>query len=114
MSASVSPHSYASSTSARARATCTFVRAGTTVPPLWNSQSMPSAAATRPTSSTHARIAAVIAFARSREDPLSEASRVRDTGKRPETHPPLRPDAPKPATSLSSTAIRSEGSRSVR
>ena len=37
-----------------------------------------------------------------------------EAGKRAEHQPPLRPDAPYPATSASSTAIRSDGSASAR
>ena len=46
------PYPAASSTSARAARSCTFERAQATVPPFAKSQSMPSAAVTRPTSST--------------------------------------------------------------
>ena len=47
-SSSPKPHRRASATSARARSSCTGVRAATTVPPLLKWQSMPSASATRP------------------------------------------------------------------
>ena len=82
------------------------------VPPLAKWASMPSAASTRPTSSTVARIAACCASADSREP--SSAREDSDAGNRAEHQPPLRPLAPNPATSASSTAIRSDGSASAR
>jgi hypothetical protein len=87
--------------SARARASWALLRASTMVPPLAKWQSIPSTSATRPTSSTDARIAASCAS-------------PSDVGNRAEHHPPLRPDAPKPATSASTTTIRSDGSASAR
>ena len=38
--------------------------------------------------------------------------RFHGVGKMADAHPPLRPDAPKPAISRSTTTTRSEGSRS--
>ncbi len=84
------------------------------VPPLATWASMPSAAATRTTSSTVARIAACWASAPSRVPPSSRATDPSDFGKSAEHQPPLRPDAPYPATSASSTTIRSVGSASAR
>ncbi|CAB4715456.1 unannotated protein [freshwater metagenome] len=73
---------------------------------------MPSAAATRATSRTEPRIAWCCASAPVRL-PIA-ASVSSEAGKRAEHQPPLRPEAPKPATSASSTAIRSVGSASAR
>ena len=73
---------------------------------------MPSVRATRRTSSTDSRIARYCATAASR--PASAASRRALTGNSAEHQPPLRPDAPKPATSASSTTIRSPGSGCCR
>ena len=84
-------------TPARARASWALLRASTMVPPLAKWQSMPSARATRWTSSTEARIAASCAS-------------PSDVGNSAEHQPPLRPEAPNPATSASSTTIRSAGS----
>jgi len=73
---------------------------------------MPSAAAARPTSSTEPTIARCIAIAGPR--PCRRASVPIDWGKSAEHQPPLRPDAPNPAISFSSTAIRSVGSAVAR
>ena len=83
-------------------------RASRIVPPLATCASMPSAPATRATSSTVARIAACWASAASR--PPSAASAGSSAGNSAEHQPPLRPDAPKPATSDSSTRSDSDGS----
>ena len=72
----------------------------------------PADAAARPTSSTVAIIARRIARAASR--PWVRSSDAVDRGNRALHHPPLRPDAPNPAISFSSTAMRSAGSRSSR
>jgi hypothetical protein len=77
------------------------VRASDTVPPLAKWQSMPSAAAARPTSSTVSSSAACIAG-------------VTAAGNRAEHQPPLRPDAPKPQYSASSTTIRRSGAARAR
>jgi len=69
---------------------------------------MPSAAASAPTARTVPSRARCMATAPSR--PESLASRAHEVGNSAEHQPPLRPDAPKPATSRSSTAIRSDGS----
>ena len=87
--------------SARARASWAWFRASTMVPPLAKWQSIPSARVTRWTSSTEARIAASCAS-------------PSDVGNSAEHQPPLRPEAPKPATSASTTTIRSVGSASER
>ncbi len=87
--------------SARARASCALLRARTMVPPLAKWQSIPSASVTRRTSSTEARMAASCAS-------------PSELGNRAEHQPPLRPEAPKPATSASTTTIRSDGSASAR
>ena len=70
-------------------------------------QSMFSAAATRPTSSTVACMARYIATAASR--PAIRVSLPSEAGNSAEHQPPLRPDAPKPAISASHTATRSPG-----
>ena len=77
---------------------------------------MPSASITRPTSSTVARIAACWASAPSLSggSPFSCATLSSDAGNSAEHQPPLRPDAPNPATSASTTATFSEGSASAR
>ena len=106
------PNSAASCASARARSSWASDRATTTVPPSAMSASMPSAAATRPTSATESRIAAYCAIAASR--PASAASRSIGTGNSAEHQPPLRPDAPKPAISASTSTIRSSGSSCCR
>ena len=76
-------------------------------PPLTKSQSMPSRAQAAPTSSTvswAARSSAAIAAS-------PAASRWRDPVETsPSTQPPLRPEAPKPATSRSRTTTASDGS----
>ena len=94
--------------SARARASWARERARMTVPPLTQSQAMPSSATTAPTPSTASRIAARIA----------SAARARAGGPAPskagnsaEHQPPLRPLAPNPATPLDDDT-RSDGSRS--
>ena len=69
---------------------------------------MPSRAATRPTSSTVPNIARWSAIAAPR--PASAARRSRFMATNAEHQPPLRPEAPNPATSRSSTAIRIPGS----
>jgi hypothetical protein len=46
--------------------------------------------------------------------PASRASVETPTGYSAEHHPPLRPDAPKPAISRSSSATRSDGSAACR
>ncbi len=45
---------------------------------------------------------------------LRAASDDEDAGKSAEHHPPLRPEAPNPATSASHTAIRRPGSARAR
>ena len=84
------------------------------VPPLTTSAAMPSAAATRATSSTVSRIAACWASAPAREPPASAARCSREAGKRAEHQPPLRPDAPNPTCSASSTTTRRPGSAAAR
>ena len=76
------------------------------------SAAMPSAAATRATSTTDARMAAYCSRAASA--PTSSASVAALTGNSAEHQPPLRPEAPNPATSCSSTATRSDGSTACR
>ena len=71
-------------------------------------QSMPSAAVTRPTSSTVSCMARYMATAARR--PAIRSSLAREAGNSAEHQPPLRPEAPKPAISRSHTAIRSPGS----
>ena len=102
------PNRRSSATSALANSRCTALRANTTVPPRSKSQSMPSSRATRPTSSTVSTIACRIATAASK--PCWRSSDPGERGNSAEHQPPLRPDAPKPAISRSSTAIRSWGS----
>ena len=92
---------------ARRRASWGAVWATVSEPPLTKSQSMPSRAQAAPTSSTvswaarsSAAIAASPAAARWRE-PVETS---------PSTQPPLRPEAPKPATSRSRTTTASDGS----
>ena len=77
-------------------------------PPLAHPQSISSRSTTVPTSSTVACIARAIASA----DPGPLARSTADGGPlgSPTHHPPLRPDAPKPAVSRSSTTTRSDGS----
>ena len=65
---------------------------------------MPSSAATRPTSSTVANISFCMAMAASR--PWLLASFASGVAKYGDTQPPLRPEAPKPAISFSTTTMR--------
>jgi hypothetical protein len=102
----------AAATSSSARASWAGVRATAIVPPLAKWQSMPSAAATRPTSSTVSRIACCWASAPSRS--ASAARPAALLGNSAEHQPPLRPDAPNPVVSASSTTTRSEGSAASR
>ena len=87
-------------------------RANWTVPPLAQWQSIPSSAATLPTSSTVCCIARYMAIADSR--PAIRSSLASDAGNRAEHQPPLRPDAPKPAISRSQSTIRRPGSALFR
>ena len=73
---------------------------------------MRSASTTRATSATVAFIACCIRTAASRLD--DAATLRREAGKIAEHHPPLRPEAPNPATSRSSTATRNDGSATAR
>ncbi len=82
------------------------------VPPLAACASMPSSSAARRTSSTAPRIAACRASAPARLDRFAIESR--EEGNNAEHQPPLRPLAPKPAVSASTTAIRSVGSARAR
>ncbi len=99
-------------TSAFARSSWAGERASITVPPFAKWQSMSSAAATAPTSSTVACMARCIAMAPSR--PPIRASLASEAGNRAEHQPPFLPDAPKPAISRSHTTIRSAGFRRAR
>ena len=74
----VAPGCARPSTSCLARSSWVSVRAKTSVPPRWRSQSMPSAATTRSTSATVCRISAIIALAAARDEPGSLASLSRD------------------------------------
>ena len=78
------------------------------VPPRAQSQSICSAARPDSISSRVANIARCIAITPSRPVRCAVASRL--PAKNEEHHPPLRPDAPKPATSASQTTTRSVGS----
>ena len=82
------------------------------MPPLAQWQSMPSAAATRPTSSTVCCIARYMAMAASR--PAIRVSLASDAGNSAEHQPPLRPDAPNPAMFASQTATRRPGCAPAR
>ena len=73
---------------------------------------MPSAAATRPTSSTVSCMARCMAMAASR--PAIRSSLFSEAGNRAEHQPPLRPDAPNPAISRSQTTTRRSGAVLVR
>ncbi len=73
---------------------------------------MPSAAVTRPTSSTVACMARYMAIAASR--PAIRSSLPSDAGNRAEHQPPLRPEAPNPAMSRSQTTIFRPGSARER
>jgi hypothetical protein len=73
---------------------------------------MDSSASTRPTSLTLSRMASSWAKAPLRS--LRAAREDAEAGNSAEHHPPLRPEAPKPATSASQTAIRSPGSALAR
>ena len=73
---------------------------------------MPSAAITRPISVTVAFIACCIRRASFRV--LVAAILRIVAGKIAEHQPPFRPDAPKPITSASRTAMRNEGSARAR
>ena len=84
------------------------LRTRSTDPPLAKWQSMPSLAAVAPTTSTVSCMARRMACMASR--PCWRASAASEVAKSAEHQPPLRPDAPKPATSRSTTATRSEGS----
>ncbi len=94
--------------SARARTSCAGVRASATVPPFTQSHAISSSATTAPTSSIVARIAARIDAAAA--GPCRRASAAAPAGNSAEHHPPLRPLAPKPATSRSTTVTRRPGS----
>ena len=72
------------------------VRAATTVPPLAKRQSMPSAAAARPTSSTVPCMASCIALAA--PAPWSRAMTDPEAENNAEHQPPFLPEAPKPPT----------------
>ena len=96
----------------RARRHCGPVRASTTVPPLANGT--PRRSATRPTSSTVAHISRCWARAAAGLEPGRRASLSCEAGNSAEHQPPLRPDAPYPATSASSTTMRRVGSASAR
>jgi len=80
------------------------VRANVTVPPFTQSQSMPSSAATVPTSSTAARIASAAGA------PWRRVSDEVPAGNSAEHQPPVRPLAPNPAISCSTTTTRTPGS----
>ena len=82
------------------------------MPPLRKWQSMPSASVTRPTSSTVSNIASRSDTADSRDD--DAATFDSDVGNSADAQPPLRPLAPKPAVSASSTTTRSDGSAFAR
>ena len=69
---------------------------------------MPSAAATRPTSSTVACMARYMAMAASA--PAIRSSLPSDAGNSAEHQPPLRPEAPNPAISRSQITIFRVGS----
>jgi hypothetical protein len=73
---------------------------------------MPSASAMRPTSSTVSNMARCRAIAASREDDAATVDS--EVGNSADAQPPLRPLAPKPAVSASSTTIRSDGSATAR
>jgi hypothetical protein len=104
-------------TCARTLASCAGEVASVSVPPFAYPQSIPSAAATRPTSSTVATIAACRSTAAARPaapPPAAAATAERDAANSAEHQPPLRPDAPKPAISRSTTTTRSPGSATAR
>ena len=91
-------------TTSRRRGVCAGEVLTQSDPPLWNRASMPSAATTRPISSTVSNIAAgARALPRARGSSPAPAGAWR---RRASTQPPLRPEAPKPAISFSRTAIR--------
>ena len=73
---------------------------------------MPSAAQTAPISSTVSNIARCMAIACARPWCFSMISS--EAGKKGEIQPPLRPEAPKPTMSFSSTATRRLGSALAR
>ena len=73
---------------------------------------MPSRSATRPTSTSDSCIARRTATAAWR--PWRRAIPLDAGGNSAEHQPPLRPEAPKPAISRSTIAIRSAGSISCR
>ncbi len=75
---------------------------------------MPRAPTTLPTSSTVSHIAVWSARAASGDEPGRAASLSGPAGKSAEHQPPLRPEAPKPAVSASSTTTLSDGSASSR
>ena len=108
-SSSSKPQVRSCSTCACSRGTCTAAVASSSVPPLEKCASIPSAAATAPTSSTVANSARWSATAASRPCAFAVVSRL--PANNAEHQPPLRPDAPNPAISASRTAIRSVGSR---
>ena len=108
---SPTPSARASSTSASARTRCASLRTRFTEPPLANWQSMPSLAALAPTTSTVSSSA--LRIARMASSPCRRANVASDVANSAEHQPPLRPDAPKPATSRSTTAMRNAGSTSA-
>jgi hypothetical protein len=78
---------------------------------------MPSADTTRPTSATVSCMADSIRTAPARPPVGPSAERAilaADAGNSAEHQPPLRPEAPKPATSRSSTIVRRLGSARAR
>jgi hypothetical protein len=107
LSDSVIPQRRSSAISARWRSSSSGVWATCSEPPLRYAQAMPSRATTSPIASTVAWIARSWASTASR--PAFAAQRSREPASSPTTQPPLRPDAPKPTVSASSTTTSSAG-----
>ena len=108
------PHVRSSARAARSRYNWAAPVATAKVPPTWMSASMPSLAHTSTISLTASIRWRCRPTTPARPPPgrpaESRASRARSPGMRPESQPPFRPLAPKPACSASSTTIRKPGS----
>ena len=111
-SSTPSPSARDWSIAASARSRCASFLARDTEPPLAKWHSIPSATALVPTTSTLSCMA--VRMARMAATPCRRAKATSEAGNSEEHQPPLRPDAPKPATSRSTTATRSVGSADAR
>ena len=108
-SASVKPRACAVATSSRNRASCAGERASVIVPPRWNCASMPSSSID-PADLVAGLLHRAVQSQRTAAGDDFRASTSHEVGKSALHQPPLRPEAPNPATSCSSTATRRVGS----